>query len=438
MGHYNGITEEAVQMERRVYPAHREVTLKIGPAGRYYRRFEGSWQIRMIPMESSPHSFMDPATDRTCDDYYDTFTLEATDGALVFSYTFKDEQEWAVTAVSLDDPAARVTFHVYSLEDDLYRRLPYIGDFHVHSCYSDGDEEPVLVAANHRKAGYDFIALTDHHQYAPSVELASHIDALPVEFKVFHGEEVHLKPAEYMHIVNFGSRESVNELHRADPAKADREVRALMETLDVPPALNAYEAAYRVWTSARIREAGGMSIIAHPFWRTAHEYNMRPEMVKWLFEKGYFDAFEVISGQSMFENNLQTALYADIRADGCALPVVGSSDCHKSSDPGIYFKVGLTFTFAGELTAESIIDAVKNHYSAAMETADGRIYGTYRMVKYALFLKKYYLPHHDELCVEEGLQIAAHYRGETDPEEAFTATCGRVGAYLRRFMGRDE
>ena len=69
MGYYNGITEEAVQMERRVYPAHREVTLKIGPAGRYYRRFEGSWQIRMIPMESSPHSFMDPATDRSGDDY---------------------------------------------------------------------------------------------------------------------------------------------------------------------------------------------------------------------------------------------------------------------------------------------------------------------------------------------------------------------------------
>ena len=437
MAYYAGITEEAVEMERRVYPAHEKVPLRITPRGKHYRRFEGKWRVTMVPMEISANSFMDPEMNAAGEGYYDSFTLTPENGELVFDYVFKDEEEWAVVLSSLEDEKLKLTLHVYSLEADLFARSPYIGDLHTHSCFSDGDEEPVLVAANHRKAGYDFIALTDHHQYAPSVELEAYLAPLPVEFRVFRGEEVHLKSAQYMHVVNFGSRYSVNDLHNADIAKADSEVRALMPTLDVPPTLDQYEAAYRVWTAERIREAGGMAIIAHPFWRTRHEYNMRPEMVKWLFEKGYYDAFEVISGQSVFENNLQTALYGDMRSEGTKVPVVGSSDCHKSSDPGTYFKFGMTFAFAEELTAESVIDAVKNHFSAAMETANGRIYGTYRMVKYALFLKKYYLPHHDELCIEEGLRLAAYYKDETDPEEAFGGTCGRVAEYLGRFMGKE-
>ena len=437
MAYYAGITEEAVKMERRVYPAHEKVTLIAEPRGKYYRRFEGNWKVTMVPMEISERSFMDPVCDSAADGYYDTFLLSAEDGKLVWDYVFKDEEEWAVVLRAAEDEKLQLTFHVYSLEADLFARFPYLGDLHTHSCFSDGDEEPPLVAANHRSAGYDFIALTDHHQYSPSVELAAFIDALPVEFKVFHGEEVHLKPANYMHIVNFGAKYSVNDLHDQDPEKAAEEVRALIPTLKIPPTLNAYEAAYRVWASERIREASGMSIVAHPAWRTRHEYNMRPGMVKWLFENGYYDAWELISGQSVFENNIQTALYDDLLAEGVRPPVVASSDCHKSSDPGTYFKFGVTFAFAEELSAESVIEAVKNHYSAAMETANGRIYGAFRMVKYALFLKKYYLPRHDALCAEEGLRIAEYYETGADPEETFAGTYGRVGEYLRRFMGKE-
>ena len=40
----------------------------------------------------------------------------------------------------------------------------------MHSHYSDGQESPAYVAAACRREGLDFMALTDHGQYKPSLE----------------------------------------------------------------------------------------------------------------------------------------------------------------------------------------------------------------------------------------------------------------------------
>ena len=85
---------------------------------------------------------------------------------------------------------------------------PYKGDLHIHSNRSDGREPPAHVAARCRQIGLDFVALTDHHQYAPSLEAIAAFTAAPVDLALYPGEEVHA-PGNPIHIVNFGGRFSV-------------------------------------------------------------------------------------------------------------------------------------------------------------------------------------------------------------------------------------
>jgi hypothetical protein len=54
---------------------------------------------------------------------------------------------------------------IYSLKEDLYERRPLKGDLHIHTTVSDGCESPEMVSVYYRKAGHDFIALTDHNAY---------------------------------------------------------------------------------------------------------------------------------------------------------------------------------------------------------------------------------------------------------------------------------
>ncbi|MEG2076134.1 MAG: hypothetical protein RRY34_06490, partial [Victivallaceae bacterium] len=69
-------------------------------------------------------------------------------------------------------------------------------------------EAPIYVAARYREAGFDFMAVTDHHRYAPSLEAINFWQNKPIELKLFPGEEVHA-PGNPVHIINFGSKFSV-------------------------------------------------------------------------------------------------------------------------------------------------------------------------------------------------------------------------------------
>ena len=61
-------------------------------------------------------------------------------------------------------------FRLYSAQPDLFGRKPYKGDIHMHSHRSDGRESPGYVAGCCRRIGLDFMALTDHRKYKPSLE----------------------------------------------------------------------------------------------------------------------------------------------------------------------------------------------------------------------------------------------------------------------------
>ncbi len=418
----------------RLVRADETSTVTICPLGEGLRFDDATeYLVCVIPMEAYPQTAITEKPIR-----FDGMKLRPENGCLSVTYHFWDEQEWVISVTSEEreqKKKAPLEFHVFSLLPDLYERNPYRGDLHSHSTGSDGKEDPLVVAANYRKEGFDFFALTDHHDWNPSDRMVKAYENLPCGLKMFHGEEVHLRG--WIHIVNFGSRYSVNALYHADEERIHAELLAEAEATETPKNVNALEYCYRKWVYEQIKKAGGMTILPHPHWiHKPGVYNMNTKMLEYSFRQGLQDAFELTGGQTVHENNLQVAFWQEMRAEGVKVPIVGSSDSH-GTDHATYFGMSKTVLFSKDLEFDSITAAIKDGYSVAIEEPYGEsphVHGPYRLVKYVRFLLNEYFPGHDELCVEEGRLMREFAAGDGQAADALRALAGRTDRYRERTL----
>lgn len=367
--------------------------------------------------------------------------VRASGGALRLRHTFEAEQEHVVLVELVDDPGPLVAeFRLYSLEEDLYTRRPLKGDFHLHTSCSDGRESPAYVAGASRRIGMDLIAITDHRLYQPSLEAIQRFSGLPVDLRIYPGEEVH-PPGCPVHIVNFGGRWSVNALFETPRYQA--EVRDLEDNL--PPlgtGVDRYQYAASLWTWERIREAQGLGIFCHPYWVNNHRYDVPEALTSAILSAQPYDALELIGGYHRFEaesNTLQVARYQEERAQGRTIPIVGASDAH-GCERGELFGWYYSVVFARTTELEDIISSVKGLYSVAIEALPGetaRAHGPLRLVRYALFLMREVLPQHDALCEEEGQLMLAYLAGDPHAFERLSACKGRVSRLYKRLWEED-
>ncbi len=353
---------------------------------------------------------------------------------------FEGEQEhiFRIEEITPDDKVRTIgTFHVYSLNPDLLALRPYKGDFHMHSFRSDGRESPAYVAGACRRAGLDFMALTDHRNYGASLEAIDKFRNLPVDLKIYPGEEVH-PPDNPVHIVSFGAREGISELYRPDDTSYRKEVQAIMNKLGkLPAGVDRFQYASTLWAFQKIRQRGGLAIFAHPYWRPGNANYISYALVDYIFETRIFDAVELISGFEWAElhevdvNNLQLARYLEARSRGYRIPVVGISDSHGSE---YYDTFGRYYTicFAASTELTDLIKAIKEEMSVAVETPAGalpRAYGPFRLVNYAHFLLRHVLPLHDEMCFEEGRLMIEWAGGRKEVLERLKLLQGQVMRY---------
>ena len=91
-------------------------------------------------------------------------TAYAKNGVISINYHFEKEQEYRFKIQIKDDEWAGLS--VYALEEDLYELIPLKGETHAHTNISDGWESPEVLAGYYRKAGFDFIVISDHRKYA--------------------------------------------------------------------------------------------------------------------------------------------------------------------------------------------------------------------------------------------------------------------------------
>ena len=454
----------------KVVPAGKRSEITVKPLGWHAAFTQAAYTLSICPLdEGNPAQFPDRPNK------FEFGVTPDADGCVRFSFEFFGEQQFFVRLIGEN---FRLQLSVYSVSEDLVGRYPFRGDLHLHSRRSDGRQAPEILAANYRKTGYDFLAVTDHHRYYPSLDAIEAYKDVPIELCLVPGEEVHLPSDDEdglawqhlnsVHIVNFGGAYSVNSLVRSEdkepgayedarravipnpppvrsPEEYWAEVDQYMRTIDIPASLQGTERwgyAACHWIFNHIKRGGGLGIFCHPYW-IANVFHVPPSFVDAMMEARPFGAYEVLGGENYFEQNgLQAADYYRDLAKGRRYPVVGSTDSHNSvNSRNSHVCSTIVFSPANERAA--LIDSIENFYSVAVDTIDEtpRFVGEWRFVRYACFLEKNWFPLHDELCFEEGRAMKDYVTGgptafgAARAKETLEFLSGRMKAQREKYFG---
>jgi len=416
--------DTAVDFSPRILMVGRPATVRIRPLFDHGRIAEGACVEAVLCERGTRHQ--------------ETLDVRCEDGSLSVTFTPDIEQEYvlAVTATREGQSPKREEFPLYAVASDLFGVRPWKGDFHIHSSCSDGRESPAYVPAACRRVGLDFMALTDHRAYQPSLDAVTAYAGVSVDLRMAPGEEVH-PPDNPVHIVNFGGSFSVNALF-AERERYDHDVARLAAAVTAP--LTAEEKQHYascVWCFDQIRRGGGIGILCHPYWITGDAFNISEALQDAFYETPSFDALEVIGGfyrHQMEANALAVARWQDRRAGGLSIPVVGVSDAH-GCERGELFGWYYTIVFARSPEFVDVREAIRAGQCVAVEAVSGefpRLYGPFRLVQFAYFLMREVFPLHDELCQEEGRLMRSHAAGDASAADALGALSGRVEALYRR------
>ena len=443
----------------KVFPKDKEIEITVKPLGAHVAFEREQYDIVICPLsQGTPRDYPNMTG-------FEKLTVKPdADGCIRFKYAFKGEQEHYIRFLK-ENGDRDFQLSVYSLDEDLCGRYPFVGDLHMHTCRSDGKQAPAIVAANYRRHGYDFLSITDHRLYYGSLEAINAYKDVPLEFTLIPGEEVHMTRADAhkgvndVHMVNFGGLYSVNALAYDDelieeigedkalravdgncPEMMSREafeaeVNALADTMDIPEGVERFPFACCRWIKQQINKADGLCIFAHPYW-ISNVFQVPEKFSQAMFDYGNFDAFEVLGGESYFEQNgLQTVFYYEQCAKGNKYPIVGSTDSHSSFNNRNAF-ICSTIVFAPENTRESLISSIKDFYTVAVDTisAEYRMVGDLRLVKYASFLYENFFPLHDELCREEGMLMKLYATGDEDAARLLSAIHGRMKKQREKYF----
>src|SRR5499427_3991145 len=219
--------------------------------------------------------------------------------------------------------------------------MPRLGraDLHIHTTYSDGWPSPRAVIDHLVVAGdLDVIAITDHDTIEGALHAADYATRLRRAPRVIIGEEV---SSRHGHILGLFMEKRVR------------------------PGMSAAA------TIHAIREQGGISVAAHPFWRTDRSARGRSiHGVGWWAADLDFDAIEVENatpGFYLFNQMARRLCEAAGRAE------VGNSDAH------IVDAIGLAYTTFPGRTPQALRRAIEGHRTEAQRNR----YRAIALVRYA-------------------------------------------------------
>ncbi len=430
--------------------ANRSTKIKISCSEAHFGFEDGGlYSVKILPFTSPKTPFSKELLLPEIERSRDTLTVAAKGGVLELEYFFYGEQKWNIH-VSAIDPKEENACHryaaiegmkleLYSVEEDLYGLHPYKGDLHLHTNRSDGIEAPATTAANYRKAGYDFIAMTDHH-IAGSAKISNAVfGELKTNFKVFDGEEVHNNQMGQIHMVNFDCKTSVNGKILGDRENTLRELEKIKNSPELEGCFDKTDIAWRIWIYREIKKSGGIAIFPHPYWIVYGAEHVSFESINYVFKNRLTDAFEIYGGVDHRENNLQALLYHEMKENGYSYPIVASTDSHSSREHGAdYFGNAYTVAFAErEGGVRGALESGKTVAVQCEPNQEPNIIGCLRLSKYAAFLMDNYFPKHDELCFASGLLMHRYALGDRSAGAAIESIEGYIKENERSFFGED-
>ncbi len=312
------------------------------------------------------------------------------------------------------------SFSIYALRREWLKLRPFRGDLHLHSGYSGccGQKEllsPEYYSIVNRAAGMDFISISDHKQYYPSLKARDFISRCSRDFQIYPSEEVHLPDLHTIHNLSFGSNAAISErLHRGNPEFDALLAKYMKVVPDFSDEYLRYLAACYHVVNDMIHASGGVNIFCHPFWRPFDRLFLPRCVRDYVCEKQVFDAVELF-GHGELNADETHALYSDLCISlGRRIPAVGNNDAHHTGDVDIHS----TVIFSERNEFSHLRDALLANMNVVVSKYAGEIHrtsGTQELVSFYHFLRENYYPRHDALCVEEAdLLYAALSTGSPD------------------------
>ena len=394
---------------------------------------DGEYTLKIVPKEK--RDLPRNAELKILGNKFNEILVKSENSKITFSYHFKYEQEYRLIILN-ENGVKMYDFGIYALCEDLFYTMPYRGDLHMHTTCSDGiGTIPQLVSA-YRQLGMDFICITDHHKYYPSLEAIKMFEDVECGLTILPGEEVHNCDMGYIHIVNIGGSYSVNELIESDYENLCKALEKEAEEITDLSQIGAFDFVMRRWICNNIRKSGGKAIFPHPYWTIRDEYHIETDFSIYTLKQGNYDIFEVFGGCTPNENRLQAALWQQLRLNGVDIPIVGSTDTHNYRKGTDTFGLYSTLVFARD--AETIPDAICDKRSVAVDTVDNitpYIVGDFRLIKYATFLMENFYPVYETYTKDLG-ELMLSYAECGDCKEAIKMVNKKAQDYKKRFFNK--
>jgi len=394
--------------------------------------FDGKYQLKIVPTEK--RELPRNKELKILGNLFNTLDIIVKNNEFKFKYLFKGEQEYRL--VVLEDGKKKYDFSIYSLNDDLFETLPYRGDLHMHTTCSDGEGTIAQMTSACRSIGLDFICITDHHKYYPSIEAIKMFEGVDTGLTILPGEEVHNCDMGYIHIVNLGGSYSVNELIEKDYESLCKELQKEADKIENLNGIGAFDFTMRKWICEKIRESGGKAVFPHPYWTIRDEYHSETDFVIYSLKQGIYDIFEVFGGCTPKENRLQASLWQELRLKGIDMPIVGSTDTHNYKKYTDNFGKYCTLVFLKD--NEKIPDAIMDKRSVAVDLVDEKnpyIVGDFRLVKYATFLMENFYPVYETYTQDLG-DLMLSYAETGDYKEVIKAVNQKAQFYKIQFFNK--
>ena len=395
------------------YPIQTPVTLYIDPIFPNMAREDIDYALEIVPFSGLRARGKAPIAPEIRGFFYGKQPLKTEKGALVMRLTLPQEDSYVVRLYA--EGVKLLETEIYALAPDLFPLTPYKGDHHLHSWMSDGTDSPLYMAAYACRRGCDYCAITDHRKWEPSLLTQAYYAGTGVDFMVMQGEEVH-SPDNPVHILSLGAEESVNDWWRdhEDEYRAAVEAQLPEIDADMNPE-DRYACAASQVMFDYIRAKKGLSVFCHPHWIRWKALHQVEDITDYLMENRRFDALELVAGGAYEDGlHMQVSYYHKYEK----MPIVGNSDAHGvangSLEPSAY-----TITFAKELSAEAIKEAICAGY--AIGGHDNCLFGDYRLVKYAYFLRRNFYPEHHAQRIKLGSAMQRYASAQDDGNETLRA-----------------
>ncbi len=377
------------------------------------------------------------------------------DGALMFTLKVKEE---GLHTLRFGPPYEKgaLQFLLYSLEDDLFAMRPYKGDIHQHSVRCGHAKlEPAVIPAYNRKMGFDFMALTEHRQVAPSFEVIESVQKSTCGLTVFVGEEFHT-PSDMLHSVALGHREAISTYPKDHPEEFKRRFEAeLQKSIYDHYGLNYQEkrqAAMSTVLYQVARENGAKLVIySHPYCGSQPRNCENPprHYRRFMLENADYDALEMPNTDSGTFDSKYTAgidvimMMNALWNETChkrnqLIPVVGASDCHDQRDSWFEW-TAVTVFFAPKCTFDDFVEAVKSRRSISSRkprTPNYIAFGPSRLIKFQQFLDRCYWPGHDQLCRQQSELMLKLDEGDDSVIPEIGKLAAEIDAYRERCFAK--